>query len=60
MSASKEKFISHYGGFRFGESQEQLKQRMARIDAIHAKVKAGQVKASDIEELAELRGEDDE
>lgn len=60
MSASKEQFIDRYGGFLFGESQEQLKQRMARIDAIHAKVKAGQASAHDIEEQAELRGQDDE
>jgi len=56
MSVTKDQFIDRYGGFRFGETEQQTQARIARIDALYDLIKQGKATPDDIDELSELRG----
>ncbi len=56
MSQSKEQWIEKTGGFRFLESNEDFQRRVAQIEKIEKKIKRGKATATDINELAKLKG----
>jgi 2,3-bisphosphoglycerate-independent phosphoglycerate mutase len=61
MGRSKDEFLHRYGGLRLGETEVQLRARMAEIDQLEVDIKAGRVNFSELESvqrrLCELKGE---
>ena len=47
MSSGKDDFTERYGGMRFGETDKQLKERMAEIDETMTRLKNGFVYGDD-------------
>lgn len=60
MSRGGQMFIERYGTLRVGETEEELRQRMAAIEAIHASLDDGTATYADFERLSVLRGAPDE
>jgi hypothetical protein len=51
MGRGKDEFLRRYGGLRIGETQAQLKDRMAEIDEIMTRLKNGFVTGDDLDPL---------
>lgn len=58
MSRTKDQWIEETGGFRLGESPEMFQARVARIQALNEQAKSGKLTAADVDELARLKGRD--
>ena len=54
----KEQFLEMTGGFRFGETQEQLENRLAEIHTIRNRISDGEAKEKDIDRLSHLFGKE--
>lgn len=52
----KDQFLEMTGGFRFGETQEQLQHRQTEIHAIRNRIAKGQANVQDIDRLSHLLG----
>ena len=50
----KEQFLEMTGGFRFGETQEELQSRLAETHAIRNRINDGKAKEKDIDRLSDL------
>ncbi len=56
----KDQFLEMTGGFRFGETREQLQHRQTEIHAIRNRIAKGQANVQDIDRLSHLMGTDDD
>lgn len=60
MGRGKDQLIRETGGLRFGETDEQFRERFAEIQQLRQKISDGKASAADVDKLAKLLGTEDE